>query len=203
MSRIRALPSPAMVVALLALVAGITGAAIAKGGKTVTKKQAKNIASNQIAAKAPSLSVSHATTAGSADSAKDAGSVNGKRVVKVFAKVPFQTPTSTLIADLGGGFTLTGSCTSSFGAVLTLVTAPGLSADVQAQIDGDQGPEVVSDQGVGPMTFQLSGTSNRGETAFSGATTSGTVVSGTIGFDDPDTFNGESVCAFYGQVIEG
>jgi hypothetical protein len=84
-----------------------------------------------------------------------------------------------------------------------LVSAPNLSVDVQAQIDGDAGPEVISDQGVGPMTFQLNGASHRGEVAFSGATTSGTVVSGTIGFDDPGTFNSESVSAFYGEVVEG
>jgi hypothetical protein len=211
MSRIRALPSPALVIALLALVAALTGAAVAKsgGGKSVTKKQAAKIADNQITARAAGLSVGHASDASNATNATDAtnatnaGAVGGQKVIKVFAKLPFQTPSTTPIANLGEGFQLTGTCTGGFGAALTLVFSPGNAVDVQAQIDGDAGPEVISDQGVGPVSFQLSGSSHRGETAFSGATTSGTVISGTIGFDDPSTFNGESVCAFYGQVILG
>lgn len=106
MGRIRALPSPALVVAVIALVAGITGVAIAKGGKTVTKKQAKSIANNQIAAKAPGLSVAHASSANRAD---DADAVSGQRITKVFAKVPAST-TSRTIATLGGGFRIEAAC---------------------------------------------------------------------------------------------
>jgi hypothetical protein len=202
MSRIRALPSPALVIALLALVAAITGAAVAKsgGGKSVTKKQAAKIANNQITSRAAGLSVAHAEDATKATNAE---TVQGQKLIKVFAKLPFQTPSTTTIANLGEGFQLTGTCTSGFGATLTLLFSPIVGVDLQAQIDGDAGPEVISDQGAGPITFQLSGTSHRGEAAFSGATTSGTVISGTIGFDDPGTFNGESVCAFYGAVTLG
>ncbi len=56
-------PSPAIVIAILALVAGVTGAAYA-GGKPVTKNKAKKIANKQINKKAPKLSVANADTVG-------------------------------------------------------------------------------------------------------------------------------------------
>lgn len=82
-------PSPAMIVAMTALVVALAGTAMAAPTaiKSILnkkeKKQAKNIAKNQINALAPGLSVKHADTAGSADSAKHADSAtnadNAKR----------------------------------------------------------------------------------------------------------------------------
>jgi hypothetical protein len=205
MSRIRALPSPAMVVALLALIAGVAGAAVAKGGKTVTKKQATKIANNQIDARAPGLSVAHAGSAGTADSAADASQVGGQRVVKVFAKVPLPTPALTTIANLGGGFRLAGACPSGGRAELELFFDRTEGVDLKAGTIGDVGgAEINGDDTAGPTSINLSGTNNvTGEASFSAATTSGTVVSGTVGFNTPGSFNSELVCAFYGQVIEG
>ena len=210
MGRIRALPSPALVVALLALVVGITGAAIAKGGKTVTKKQARNIANNQIDARASGLSVAHAGSAGtagtadSADSAKDAGAVNGQRVVKVFAKVP-ASPTLRTIATLGAGFRIEAACPAGH-AEFQLAFDPPTGVDLKAAIvgDGPSGPaEIEGDDIAGPTNISLNGSANLGETTFSAATTDGTVVSGTVGFDGVTSFNGELVCAYYGQVLQG
>jgi hypothetical protein len=67
-------PSPAIVVAILALVAGVTGVAIAQpvAKKPVTKKKAKKIADKEINKLAPGLSVANADTAGSAGSADSA-----------------------------------------------------------------------------------------------------------------------------------
>jgi hypothetical protein len=71
-------PSPAMIVALVALVVALAGTAMAAPTaiKSILnkkeKKQANNIAKNQINALAPGLSVKHANTAGSADTAKRA-----------------------------------------------------------------------------------------------------------------------------------
>jgi hypothetical protein len=207
MGRIRALPSPAMVIALLALVAGISGAAIAKGGKTVTKKQAKSIADHRIDARAPGLSVAHAGTAssaGTADSAKDADSVSGQRVIKVFAKVP-SSPTLRTIATLGGGFRIEAACPSGH-AEFQLNFDPPTGVDLKAAVvgDGSLGPaEIEGDDTAGPTSISLNGSANLGETTFSAATTDGTVVSGTIGFDGVTSFNSELVCAYYGQVTEG
>jgi hypothetical protein len=64
MARLRGRVSPAMVVAILALVAAATGVAVAGGGKSITKKKAKSlatrIADQRIAAAAPNLSVKSA-----------------------------------------------------------------------------------------------------------------------------------------------
>ena len=66
--------SPAMVVAILALVAAVTGVAFAGGsGKPITKKKANGIATRvadqRIAAAAPNLNVKSAGSAGTAGSA--------------------------------------------------------------------------------------------------------------------------------------
>ena len=71
-------PSPAMIVAATALIVALAGTAMAAPTaiKSILnkkeKKQASNIAKNQINALAPTLSVKRATTAGSADTAKRA-----------------------------------------------------------------------------------------------------------------------------------
>src|SRR6476646_1290704 len=59
-------PSPAMVVAILALIAALAGTAVAGG--VLNKKKVNNIITNR----APALSVAHASTAGKADSATSA-----------------------------------------------------------------------------------------------------------------------------------
>ncbi len=83
-------PSPAMIVALVALVVALAGTAMAAPTaiKSILnkkeKKQANNIAKNQINALAPGLSVKHADTAGSADTAKranDADALSGTTIV--------------------------------------------------------------------------------------------------------------------------
>jgi hypothetical protein len=76
-------PSPAMIVASIALIVALAGTAMAAPTaiKSILnkkeKKQAKNIAKNQVNALAPGLSVKHANTAGSADTAKDANALGG------------------------------------------------------------------------------------------------------------------------------
>ena len=73
MRKLRGKSSPAMVVAVLALVAGVAGAAVAQpvAKKAVTKKKVKKIAKKQadkeITRQAPGLSVAHANTADNAN----------------------------------------------------------------------------------------------------------------------------------------
>jgi hypothetical protein len=86
-------PSPAMIVAAIALIVALAGTAMAAPTaiKSILnkkeKKQVKNISKNQINALAPTLSVKHANTAGSADTAKradvatDADALKGHTVI--------------------------------------------------------------------------------------------------------------------------
>lgn len=70
--------------------------------------------------------------------------------------------------------------------------------------DGPLGPaEVEGDDTTGPTDISLNGSANLGETTFSAATSDGTVISGTIGFDGVSSFNSQLVCAYYGQATEG
>ena len=55
MKRVFRRPSPAMVVAIVALIAALGGTAIAGGA--LNKKKVKNISNNQITQRAPGLSV--------------------------------------------------------------------------------------------------------------------------------------------------
>ena len=61
MKRVFRRPSPAMVVAIVALIAALGGTAIAGGA--LNKKKVKNISNNQITQRAPGLSVSSAKSA--------------------------------------------------------------------------------------------------------------------------------------------
>ena len=83
--RINRLPSPAIVVAVAALVAALGGAAVAQpvANKAVTKKKVKKIADKEIAKKAPGLSVAHADTADTADTATNANAVGGQALANI------------------------------------------------------------------------------------------------------------------------
>ena len=72
-------PSPAIIVAVLALVAALAGTALAAPGAStsaISKKKVKKIATKQINELAPSLSVAHADTAESASTAETANTAN-------------------------------------------------------------------------------------------------------------------------------
>ena len=68
-------PSPAMVVAVVALIAALGGSAIAGG--VLKKKKVKKIAAHQVNRLAPGLSVKHAGTANTADGAGNANQLGG------------------------------------------------------------------------------------------------------------------------------
>ncbi|HEY6636421.1 MAG TPA: hypothetical protein VIZ61_01950 [Solirubrobacterales bacterium] len=71
MKRVFRRPSPAMVIAIVALIAALGGTAI--GASFVTKKQTKKIAKNQVKKLAPGLSVASAKKADDADKLGGAG----------------------------------------------------------------------------------------------------------------------------------
>jgi hypothetical protein len=82
-------PSPAMIVASIALIVALAGTAMAAPTaiKSILnkkeKKQVKSISKNQVNALAPGLSVKHATTAGTADTAKKATDADALGGVKL------------------------------------------------------------------------------------------------------------------------
>ncbi len=70
------LPSPALLVAMIALVAALAGTAIAANpAAKLNKAKVKTIADQQIAKAAPGLSVANATNAKTADTAKIASNI--------------------------------------------------------------------------------------------------------------------------------
>jgi hypothetical protein len=87
MKRVIRRPSPAMVVAVVALIAALGGTAV--GAAFITKKQSKKIAANQVNKLAPGLSVASAknadsaNTANSANTATTAGSADNVLAAKV------------------------------------------------------------------------------------------------------------------------
>jgi hypothetical protein len=89
------MPSPAIVVAVLALVAALAGTAVAEVATTARldkkeKKQVKKIAKKQINKLAPGLSVAHADTA---DSATNADTVDGKHASELQTSSGFASRT--------------------------------------------------------------------------------------------------------------
>jgi hypothetical protein len=130
MRRIRdRLPSPAIVIAILALVAGVTGAAVAQPAakKAVTKKTVKKIAKKQaikqINQLAPGLSVASADTS---DTSANANALQGKPASAFASKssepyreidTPGQPQFQNSWSNNGGGFSTTAFYKDSQGVV--------------------------------------------------------------------------------------
>jgi hypothetical protein len=119
MSRLRRLPTPALVISVLALIVAVGGGsfAIAALNQSKVKKIAKKQANKQIEKKAPKLSVKKAKKADSAtnadhatnaDNATSASDVNGVGINHFFATDPLSTGQHE-IATIGN-LTLQASC---------------------------------------------------------------------------------------------
>jgi hypothetical protein len=80
-------PSPAMVVAIVALIAALGGTAVAAG--VLSKKKVKNIAANQVTKLAPTLDVKSAKSAGKADNV-------------LFARVAYSSASPSVTSSSGG-----------------------------------------------------------------------------------------------------
>ena len=105
-----------------------------------------------------------------------------------------------VIANLAG-FTIRGDCTGSDVKNLVL-DPPNNDSDLRSQGNGEPtGAFFDGNQGAESNEISLNEENVRGETSFSAATSSGTVVSGNIGYDDPNSFANTAACAFYGQAL--
>jgi hypothetical protein len=218
-------PSPALLVAVLALVAALAGTAVAghdastsalskKKVKKIARKQAikqinalvPGLADEQITSRAPGLSVAHADTAAQANAANNATTVNGQRVTRIFAKLPPGT-TGRTIATVNV-FAIVADCTA--GGDVDLVVdpvPPNVDATLQAEGNGDAGPIFQTNGGaeLNQVNLDTNGINNndRGMSTFSAVRSGGFNLTRLIGYEDSPTAFGQNVCVVHGKLISG
>jgi hypothetical protein len=194
-----------MVVAAVALIFAVAGTAIAGPGaisNKISKSKVKKIAKKQINKAAPGLSVAHAQTAGSADSATNADAVNGQRLVKVLAKIPVGSDDATIATF--AGFTISASCTATGDLERLLILPPDApGTNLSASGNGDAGP-VFSYGGGSAIRLDSDGTTNnqRGNASFAVSRSDGPVMTGVLSYDNDPAFELGSGCAVYGELTE-
>jgi hypothetical protein len=155
--------------------------------------------------------VPSATTAGTANSAGNANTVGGQSVVKVF-KTLTAGQSNIQVASVGG-FNFIASCeTSDANLEVTAPVGPGWVMEAGG-VPGNLEAETTDSYNSGEPgeagsieVDNLSGSGNAtyGTATFYGATATGTVVSGDLGYDY-DTFgdNPENVCIVAGHLTVG
>jgi hypothetical protein len=207
LSRFRRLPSPALVIASIALIVAVGGGsfALAISDKKQDKKIAKRVANRQIRRKAHTLQVKHARVARRAKfatQAADAGSVNGV-VIKQFSVKVQPAQTGTVLVDTGMA-QLRGTCDSGQHHVLLTkdVGTPALAFGSTAAAGNTN--TVKND---GAADFSGTHTIDAGNGA--GASIGHAEVTSTdghvstfefLGRDAPNFSPGEGVCVFSGTA---
>jgi hypothetical protein len=166
MKRVIRRPSPAMVVAVVALIAALGGTAFAGG--FITKKKAKNVANNVVTQRAPGLSVASAKTADSATNSDALGGLplrglsmwvllnstgtggvidsSGGVTTTVLgtgrARVTFPNPVTNCVINANGGIA-SPSDASNFAPGFVMVGRSSTSPNaVQYEVDNDTGTEI-------------------------------------------------------------
>jgi hypothetical protein len=154
-------------------------------------------------AKVKESSLGQVPSALNATNAGNANTVGGQSATKIFAKLADGAGTTT-IATIAG-FTITAACpdTGKHEVEIILRGPAGVGSDLTATQGSGQvtGGHTEYDAGLNTEIFLDNGL--YGDTPFTGATTGGTVISGNIGFDYPNTFNSEDICVVYGEVFSG
>jgi hypothetical protein len=123
-------PSPAIVVAVLALVAALAGTAIAgpdASTSAITKNKVKKIARQQVTQLAPTLHVATADNASKADTATSADTANT-------ADTATSADTATNAETAGNAEALGGKAASSFGSGFVFGSATSLPAGGSGQV---------------------------------------------------------------------
>ena len=144
----------------------------------------------------------NATKAVDAANAANAAAVDGQSVTNISAKLnPGQLDQLIVTA---GGFRLTASCLGNGNDVDLTLDPPNETAQLTVVGNGSAGPVYNTNGGGEPNDIRLDGTNAAGVSTFAGTLSDGSsTVSGTVGYEDPDTFKAENVCAIYGHVISG
>ena len=194
-------PSPAFVIAILALVAAVAGTAVAGpvANKGVSKGKAKKIADKEIDKKAPGLSVSHAGTADSATSANNANTVNNVKVSPINVSL---SSGGNVSAFNGSGLNIQIACTGAqLSAVATttkqdssiytsLVDTDGNNNNLNADLESG-----TFDTGVN-FDLLATGDANPGLIHFEYDALDGSSVSGIFSVDE----DGTPACRASGHV---
>lgn len=143
--------------------------------------------------------VPSATNAVNATNAGNANTVGGRNVKQIFSKIPPNTGPTVIFSAVG--FNIVATCNAGGNPEIEL--DPQTSEDDTAAMGNGSpgGAFFVREQGVEPNSIELTKGNERGITTFSAAQSNGANLTGTIGYDDTNTFNSENVCAIYGQVI--
>jgi hypothetical protein len=185
----------------------VTAAKIRKNAVTTAKIKDHAVT----AAKLNLSSLGPVPSAGTAQTAVDASTVNGQALIKVFDSVAAgQTKDVAAVA----GFTLRATCESNVGVLnvnVLLISSPATGATLIAEGDGKEEGSVFEYDSTAPgkaAEIRLDGHAGRdnrfGETSFSATTPGGTILSGDIAYD----FNsfGETqpgTCIVFGEVASG
>jgi hypothetical protein len=191
--------SPALVIAVVALIAALGGTAVAGGA--INKKKAKNIANNVVTQRAPGLSVSHANTANSANSASSANTANVANKVGPLsaANIDYRSTSGapeTTITTLDG-LTLLGSCPAD--ATLFRVNGNGGAFHSVGITDGAVAKTAEDTTLTTPLTINT-GATNEEVGVIDYLTSAGAQVTMTYQTeDDADNFGTD--CSISGQAL--
>lgn len=200
LSRIRRLPSPALVISTIALIVAVGGgtAALALTDNQKDKKIAKKVSNKQITKRAPGLSVKHAKTAGTATTAD---TVAGMSVQKIFFKGPASTAATPQFTS--HGLTLNLGCNAS-GDLIATVSSASSQVSLQGESSGDATPNGTPYSAGNTFTNQnIIGTNGFGSGRLTYSTLAGGVVTLVYGFDNPPTLGGQNVCTFRATAVSG
>jgi hypothetical protein len=171
----------------------VTGAKI-KIGSLGTVPSAKYADTAGSAANAGS-----AASAANAAHAIEADSVGGQRVEKLFWSEPEGTAKQTVFS--GSGLTISASCSSSSKIA---VTASSTEANAEFDVFGysEGSPFDLSEASFGEALSMVDGAGqHEGSGTFVYATSNGTLITGSYGFDYPNSFNGIPNCSLFGTMI--
>ncbi len=192
------LPSPALVISMVALSLVLGGSAFAAGTLTHGDAKADTTLVKQLA---PKLSVKHAKTAGNATT------VGGQTVRKIQWKVPPSTSTQTIFS--AGGLTIAGSCD---GVSNVTVDAIGPAANngelrIQGNVSGTPFSKNAYhfDSSATISLVDTDGLQSEGSGQLVYATNDGHVLTFDYGFDygkNTDAYDGTwQGCTLYGEAI--
>ena len=194
-------PSPAMIVAALALTFALAGTAVAADPVAkLNGKKVKKIAKRQINKAAPNLTVKKAASADAATQAVNSFLANGQTVHKLFTKIPTNTTTPAAVLT-ASGLSLTATCDAAgdltFEGTTTVdnsVIGSNFAGGSDFESNFDTGaanafdPTVGSDTGQGTLTY---------------STPTGAYVTANFAVDEANTFDTYAGCVVVGSAVSG
>ncbi|HEY8000330.1 MAG: hypothetical protein ACHQJ5_05375 [Vicinamibacteria bacterium] len=139
-------PSPAIVIAVVALAFAVVGSAIAStsGLDKITKSKVRSIADKEIAKKAPGLSVAHAAAA---------DTVGGKSAAALAPSSGFDQ--NSAVVSLGLGFTTVASATITTSAPGQVLATGSAELDGNVSGDGNRGQCMIAIDGTSSAFYEL------------------------------------------------